>query len=536
MSNPESLTEPAESKARRLLNLIGENGLRAKLERSFRLLEGQVLPNRFLVTFPRSQLGANPPDRLRALGQSLALPSAFQEEAERYLAMTSFVHLGFEEDPTRCLYKLYLEFAGHEDALDSLETNDPLPRFLAFKWDPDDPTFGVVSRYLRIPGLSARGLFDRVDTLFSSRELAGPHEVAREILRLALERLSAQEIQYLEVLEPGNPRRSFDMNIYDAGLKVVDLEPALRRLCRHLKIPPSAFDPVYKHVSSNHLGHVAGGVHRSGKPFFTIYHNEYVVPRAEVKPPTRPTFVPVRPSSPLPPSPVSPELGLTPKRMEWTEPADRYRNYCLWPYDPPAPPEGKYRPVTLLHQSFELAGLGEIGGRLIDTLRTAIGPFQTVWGVKWINGRLAWEFYFYDYERLERSISITRVLDAIRPFVRCAIPIDEKVPYFMFSLDFHERVFQEGIEVVHLYLGNPGSTVSSGVSYAQTASGRTLENFYFFFDAAKQMDEVSRKVRCSAYVVADQIRPRACSGPSCAGVRRSAWQTSTPTTRSIFPG
>ena len=77
----------------------------------------------------------------------------------------------------------------------------------------------------------------------------------------------------------------------------------------------------------------------------------------------------------------------------------------------------------------------------------------------------------------------------------------------MFSLDFHEQVFREGIDVVHLYLGNPGSTVSSGVSYAQTAASRTLENFYFFFDAAKNMDEVSRKVRCSAYVVADQIHP-----------------------------
>ncbi len=507
MSHSPSLSESAESKGRRLLKLVGENGLRAKLERSFRLVEGAVLPNRFLITFPRSQLGADPLGRLEALGRSLSLPVGFQEEAGRYLPMTSFVHLGFEEDQTRSLYKLYLEFARHEDSLDAVETNDPLPRFVAFKWDPDDPALQVVSRYLRFPGLSARALFDRVDNLFASKELAGPHEVAREILRLALSRLPAEEIQYLEVVEPGNPRRSFDLNVYDAGLKVADLEPALKKLSRHLQIPPTAFASIYDRVSSNHLGHVAGGLHRSGKPFFTIYHNEYVVSNPEPKAAPRPAFVPIRPSSPVPP-PGKIEPPVPPvSRVDWTEPGDLYRNYCLWPYEPPAPTEGKYRPVTLLHHSFELAGLGDVGAQLIAALQAAIGPFQTVWGVKWIDGRLAWEFYFYDYERLERVVSVTRVLDAVRPFARCAIPIDEKVPYFMFSLDFHEGVFKEGIEVVHLYLGNPGSTVSSGVSYAQTASGRTLENFYFFFDAAKQMDEVSRKVRCSAYVVADQIHP-----------------------------
>ena len=327
MSHP---TESAETRARGLLNQIKELGLRAKLERSFRMAEGLILPNRLLITFPKPQLGPDPLARLIPIGQALHLPLNFQDEVGRYLTMTSFVHLGFEEDPTRSLYKLYLEFASHETALESLQYSDPLPRYIAFKWNPDDPSVQVVSRYLCYPGLTSRALFDRVDALFASKDLTGPHEVAREIVRLTLGRLAADQIQYLEVIEPGNLRRSFDLNIYDAGLKVADLEPTLRKLSRHLKIPPATFASVFDHVSRNHLGHVAGGLHRSGKPFFTIYHNEYVVPKADVKPPPRPTFVPVRPSSPLPALPVSVPA---PKWIEWTKPDDGYRNYCLWRYN-----------------------------------------------------------------------------------------------------------------------------------------------------------------------------------------------------------
>jgi len=50
-----------------------------------------------------------------------------------------------------------------------------------------------------------------------------------------------------------------------------------------------------------------------------------------------------------------------------------------------------------------------------------------------------------------------------------------------------------------MYVGNPGSTVSSGIAYAVRASGVTLENFYFFFDGRSQREEVADKVRSSAY-------------------------------------
>jgi len=124
-----------------------------------------------------------------------------------------------------------------------------------------------------------------------------------------------------------------------------------------------------------------------------------------------------------------------------------------------------------------------------------------VFGVKLIGARLAWEFYFYDYQRRQREVSISRVLEAIRPLVRCDVRPNESLPYFMFSLDLDAELAagRRDLDVVHMYVGNPGSTVSSGIAYALRAGGATLENFYFFFDAASQLDEAARKIVTSAH-------------------------------------
>jgi hypothetical protein len=188
--------------------------------------------------------------------------------------------------------------------------------------------------------------------------------------------------------------------------------------------------------------------------------------------------------------------------LELTSPDDQYFNYCWWPYVPVAPTENKLRPVSLLAQSFAVAGVAESGVRLVRHIRAELGPARTVWGAKWAGGRLAWEFYFYDYQRRERSVSITRVLDLVRPLAPSSVRANESLPYFMFSLDVDAELLTgtRGIDLVHMYIGNPGSTVSSGIAYALTADSTTLENFYFFFDARRHMQDAAAKILCSAQV------------------------------------
>jgi hypothetical protein len=75
----------------------------------------------------------------------------------------------------------------------------------------------------------------------------------------------------------------------------------------------------------------------------------------------------------------------------------------------------------------------------------------------------------------------------------------------MFSIDITEDIFTRGIEEVHLYIGNPGNSVSSGICYSLTPARTKLENIYFFFDARTQMRETAAKIACSAHIDTKKI-------------------------------
>jgi hypothetical protein len=194
-------------------------------------------------------------------------------------------------------------------------------------------------------------------------------------------------------------------------------------------------------------------------------------------------------------------MNLAARELERTTPHDRYADYCLWDYQPIAPPAGKLRSSNLLWRAIEAAGGGPHLTAACMALREALGPFRTVFGVKKVGDRLSFEFYFYDYARLEREVSITRVLEILAPSVSCPVQPLEGRPYFMFSIDLDEEVAsgRRPLDVVNVYIGNPGSSVSSGICYEQSAAGLRLANFYFFFDARTEMDDIVAKIGCSAH-------------------------------------
>jgi hypothetical protein len=189
-------------------------------------------------------------------------------------------------------------------------------------------------------------------------------------------------------------------------------------------------------------------------------------------------------------------------RFEYATASDPYRNYCLWQYSPVAPAEDKFRAVNLLYHSFDVAGIDGRAFDFVEGIRSEIGMFRTVWGAKLIDRRLAWEFYFYDYARRDREVSISRVAAAIEPFSRCTVPVNESLNYFMFSIDVDEALVTGGrpLDTVHMYVGNPGSTVSSGICYALGEEETRLENLYYFFDAKTMLQAAADKIGDSAWV------------------------------------
>ncbi|MCJ2038376.1 hypothetical protein MKK55_05305 [Methylobacterium sp. J-059] len=188
--------------------------------------------------------------------------------------------------------------------------------------------------------------------------------------------------------------------------------------------------------------------------------------------------------------------------LEFAAPGDPARDYCLWDYRPPAPAAGKLRSASLLWHAFRTAGADPRLAAMSRTLRTGLGPFRTVWGVKRIGDAFSWEYYFYDYARLARQVSVARVLAILAPHARSPLTDPSLRPYFMFSLDLDDALAcgARAIDALNLYVGNPGSTVSSGIAYTMTADAMRLDNFYFFFDAARERQAICAKVATSAHL------------------------------------
>jgi len=188
-------------------------------------------------------------------------------------------------------------------------------------------------------------------------------------------------------------------------------------------------------------------------------------------------------------------------RLEYTKAGDDFYDFCLWEYTPIAPIDGKLQAASLLFHSFDVAGVDEPMFELVDAIRSGFGVSRTVWGLKKLGDKIAWEFYFYDYRKQQRERSITKFLDILQPFSRCEVPVNEELPYFMFSVDIDEQLASgsRALDEVHMYIGNTGSTVSSGICYSTKQAGTRLENFYFFFDVKTQREKIFNKATCSAY-------------------------------------
>ena len=177
-------------------------------------------------------------------------------------------------------------------------------------------------------------------------------------------------------------------------------------------------------------------------------------------------------------------------------------DFCLWEYPALKPCDGKLRSVNLLADSFAAQQTGSRAMELVQAIRLAFGSMRTVWGIKQAGGVTSWEFYFYDYARTERERSIPRLLEAIRPWVACDIPTSERTPYFMFSIELSRDLLLNGGDLaeVQIYIGNIGSQVSSGICYGITRTQARLKNFYFFFDARREMSEIVGKVCTSVFL------------------------------------
>jgi hypothetical protein len=193
-------------------------------------------------------------------------------------------------------------------------------------------------------------------------------------------------------------------------------------------------------------------------------------------------------------------LELLPSRS-----GDRYFDYCLQPYHPRRPPEGKLRAENVFRRSLRAAGCLEAFSEPIAALQRSLGRDMTVWGIKHDGSSLWWELYVYDPRKEDPAATLAELRRTLAPWVHLAPEIRESIPYMMVSFDLFPDAFARGIvPEVNVYL--TGSPEHEGRSYRVTTSSCELENTYRFMEPKRDVDRVLSLLESSMFV--DYGNPR----------------------------
>ncbi len=177
---------------------------------------------------------------------------------------------------------------------------------------------------------------------------------------------------------------------------------------------------------------------------------------------------------------------------------DRYFDYCLEPYRPRRPWQGKLRSENLLWSSLCTGGGYDALREPVEAIQAHVGRDLTVWGVKWDGERLWWELYFYDPQKESPEATITSLTEALSPWIRVVPRIRESIPYMMVSFDLTAAAAGGTVDEFNLYLA--GEDAHAGRSYEVRADAIQLENTYKFMAPKPEIDEVLSLIQASLYV------------------------------------
>lgn len=266
--------ETPEKKAALLLRFMERRELLG-FEKSFKMSEKTLLANRFLLGVSKREV---PQNSLFVICERLGMQDDHLSALMDNLLNVDIVHFGFEENANGCVYKVYLEYCAKHSREQACQQNvgDPVLLHLAFKWNPLTDSAGSIAKYIYHPGLSVAKIFARLTALYSGADDRFSLAMAQDLINAASARVSANNLMYIEVSEQGNPRWSFDINLYEANLYLAEVEDLLFGMSKHYAIPDGQFKLLYNTIKANRLGHLSGGIDREGRDFFTVYYEPEV--------------------------------------------------------------------------------------------------------------------------------------------------------------------------------------------------------------------------------------------------------------------
>ncbi len=268
-----STKDQTAEKAGLLFRVAKGLALRQSVERSFKVTGGRLFDNRFLIGISKNDIGTGADGRITEACSLLGMPEGLKGTLNRCIRRADHVHFGLEQNGTTLVYKVYLEF--WEAVKRELETSgraEPRLLHLGLKWDLFNPARHVVTHYTWHPRLSPQAVLGKSSPVLGPAASTAVREGVERLVSLALARAPVRDILCLEVTEEGNPRRSIDINVYGANLRVAETYSILSVLCRRHGIAFDTFHNLYNDIKTKMFGHLAAGTDREGKPFFTVYY------------------------------------------------------------------------------------------------------------------------------------------------------------------------------------------------------------------------------------------------------------------------
>lgn len=181
----------------------------------------------------------------------------------------------------------------------------------------------------------------------------------------------------------------------------------------------------------------------------------------------------------------------------------KYYDYCHNPYVPIRPVVDKSSSDLIFKNSLQQSPYQKDLLTIMNKLRDSLGPWSTVWGVKWDRKNITWELYFYDNGRKDPCKKVENVLKTLRSYFKIPEFKDigiAKQSYFMFSIDFSDSILKSRqIKNVHLYMeGRSG--VSQGNSYCWGPDGIVFENYYDFYLMPQEAKQLIYKIKQSIFL------------------------------------
>ncbi len=263
--------EPSSERSRLLTSLIEAEGVHFGREDSFKMSHASLQTERFLLGIPTQGIA---PARILRWCEVLGMPKRFQAAFLEHAPDANMVGVGLEGSRDHGVYKMYLEF-WDKVRLDVRRTGrtDPMLLHLGFKWRAErDGSDGRIARYNCFPRLSVHDTLARIEEIYSGASTQTAQELAMGIVRRAATAAPTELFLYVETSEEGNPRKSFDINLYKSELTMADIDPFLRGLGRHYGLPDEQFLPLLSQVGPRLLGHLSGGLDRGGNDATTLYY------------------------------------------------------------------------------------------------------------------------------------------------------------------------------------------------------------------------------------------------------------------------